>query len=145
KVNGGSVDWAGAAPDGQDFPSFGNYGLTPGEVFSAAHADAVDGQSTVQINHMYSHFGLQSGNGLAIDTALTPPQSGPSAILGPAKRLDPSVSNYFDSGFDALEIWIGEDRSQVFNNMYDVQDPAHPVTKVRGGTLGDWFNMINQG
>jgi len=147
KVNGGSVDWAGAVPTaGEDFPSFGNYGLTPEQIIDLAHADAVDGQSTVQINHMYTHFGLQSGNGLAIDTGATPwPQSASSAILSAAKRLDPDVSNYFSDRFDALEVWIGEDRNQVFNNMYNVQDPSHPVSKLRGGTLGDWFNMINRG
>ncbi len=148
KVNGGSVDWGiagGTAPPGVGFPSNGYYVQTPGQIFSAAHSGSVDGQSTVQVNHMYSHFGLQSGNGLAIDTGLTPPQSASSAIMGPAKRLNPTVLNYFDSGFDALEVWIGDDRSQVYNNMYDEQDPSIPVTKVRGGTLGDWFNMLNQG
>ena len=29
QVNGGAVDYGGAAPAGQDFPSFGNYSLTP--------------------------------------------------------------------------------------------------------------------
>ncbi len=152
KVNGGSVDWGLGrdrggvpVPAGQDYPSYGNFNMNPGDIFATAHADSVDGQSTVQINHMYSHFGLEMGNGLAIDTGLNPPHSADPAKLGPAKRLDPSVPNYFNSGFDALEVWIGDDRSQIYNNMYDVQDPAYPVSKVRGGTLGDWFNLVNQG
>ena len=30
--SGGSTDWAGAAPVGQDFPSLGSYSLTPEEI-----------------------------------------------------------------------------------------------------------------
>ncbi|HEV7731171.1 MAG TPA: hypothetical protein VGR62_03370, partial [Candidatus Binatia bacterium] len=38
-VNGGSVDHGGAAPAGLDFPSFGNFNLTPGQIMAVAHAD----------------------------------------------------------------------------------------------------------
>ena len=126
KVNGGSVDHGRAAPAGEDFPSFGNYSLTPAEIVAAAHADP--GTDTVQINHFYSHFGL-GDSGLAIDTGVEPPQS---AVPGSVRRLDPSVSNYFTDSFDALEIFIESSRAQITTNFF-------------GRNLGDWFNLINQG
>ena len=127
KVNGGSVDHGGAAPDGQDFPSFGSYNLTPAQIVAAAHADP--GVDTVQINHFYSHMGLDGGSGLAIDTGLTPPQS---AVPPQVRRLDPSITNFFTDTFDALEVWIESSRGQIYDNFY-------------GRNLGDWFNLINQG
>ncbi len=126
-VNGGSVDHGGAAPAGQDFPAYGNYSLTPGEIIAAAFADPAVG--TVQINHIHSHFGIDGNSGLAIDTGVVPPQS---AVPGAARRLDPSIPNYFDSGFNALEVWIGDDRTQVYTNFL-------------GQNVGDWFNLLNQG
>ncbi|MBM4270007.1 MAG: carboxypeptidase regulatory-like domain-containing protein [Deltaproteobacteria bacterium] len=126
QVNGGSVDHGGAAPPGEDFPSEGNYSLTPAEIVAAAHADP--GTDTVQINHFYSHFGIGQ-SGLAIDTGMTPPQS---SVPGSVRRLDPSVTNYFTDTFDALEIFIESDRTQIFDNFY-------------GRNLGDWINLINQG
>ena len=48
QVNGGTVDFCGAAPAGMDFPAYGNYCLTPGQIIAAAHADP--GVDTVQIN-----------------------------------------------------------------------------------------------
>jgi hypothetical protein len=144
QVNGGSVDHGGAAPDGMDFPSAGNYSLTPAEIIAAAHADP--GTDTVQVNHIHSHFGLDGGSGLAIDTGVAPPQSGVPAA---AHRLDPVVTNYFsnlpaspaDEKFDALEIWIGDSRGQIYDNFLgSINAPAR-----RGGNIGDWFNMINQG
>jgi hypothetical protein len=134
QVNGGAVDFGGAAPDGQDFPIFGNYSLTPGEIIDLAHADP-GASNTVQVNHIHSFFGVDGGSGLAIDTGLTPPQSG---VAGAARRLDPSVTNYFpldgmgDVKFDALEIWIGDDRGQVYTNFL-------------GQNAGDWINLLNQG
>ncbi len=127
QVNGGSVDFCGAAPAGQDFPSFGNYCLTPAQIITAAKADP--GTETVQINHVHSHFGLDGNSGLAIDTGATPPQS---AVPGAARRLDPAVTNYFTDTFDALEVWIGDDRGQVYTNFL-------------GRNAGDWFNLLNQG
>jgi hypothetical protein len=129
KVNGGSVDHGGAAPDGQDFPSYGNYSLTPAQII---HAARDDGATTVQINHVHSFFGLDGGSGHAIDTGMTPPQS---MVPGAAHRLDPAVTNYFPAEPDrpdAFELWIGDDRSQVYTNFL-------------GRNIGDWFNMINQG
>jgi hypothetical protein len=126
-VNGGTVDFGGAAPAGQDFPSFGNYSLTPAQIIAAAAADP--GTNTVQINHVHSFFGLDSNSGLAIDTGVTPPQS---HVPGAARRLDPSVTNYFPSSFNALEVWIGEDRGQISTNFL-------------GQNAGDWFNLLNHG
>jgi hypothetical protein len=127
KVNGGSVDHGGAAPDGQDFPSYGNYSLTPAQIIAAAHADP--GQDTVQINHIHSFFGMGGNSGLAIDTGLTPPQS---AVPASVRRLDPLVTNFFTDTFDALEIWIESSRSGLAENFF-------------GRNLGDFFNLLNQG
>ncbi len=127
KVNGGSVDFCGAAPDGFDFPAYFAYCLIPADIIAAAHGDP--GVDTVQINHIHSHFAIDGSSGLAIDTGLTPPASG---VPGGARRLDPLVTNYFTDTFDALEVWIGDDRGQVFTNFL-------------GRNAGDWFNMLNQG
>lgn len=124
QVNGGSVDWGGSAAPGADFPSLGSYSLTPREIFAAAHADPRP--NIVQINHIDSFFGIGQ-SGLDIDTAENgtgPPQS---HTPGTAVRLDPSVSNYFDAGFDALEVWNGS------------------VALFLGQNIGDWFNLLNQG
>jgi hypothetical protein len=138
QVNNGAVDFGGAAPDGQDYPSAGSYNLSPEEIIDAGHADAPGSSNTVQINHIHSMFGLDGGSGLAIDTGLTPPQS---VVPAAARRLNPVNPNFFLAnggagpdaiGFDALEIWIGDDRDQVYN-------------KFRGQNAGDWFNLINQG
>ncbi|MCI0343927.1 MAG: carboxypeptidase regulatory-like domain-containing protein, partial [Chloroflexi bacterium] len=101
-VNHGHVDWgrAGVAP-GRDFPALGSFSLSPAELFAAARTDPKI--EVVQINHIRSFF---DSTGLDIDTAETPPRS----HVSPAKRrLDPSVANFFDDGFDALELWIGTD------------------------------------
>jgi hypothetical protein len=137
QVNGGAVDHAGAVGTaGEDFPSFGNYNLTPEQIIAAAKADP--GTDTVQINHIHSHFGLEVGgadlgSGLAIDTGLEPPKS--SVPPGP-RRLDPAEedvnSGYFTDTFDSLEIWIGDSRGQIANNFL-------------GQNAGDWFNLLNQG
>jgi hypothetical protein len=126
QVNGGAVDHGGAAPAGLDFPSSNNFSLTPAQIIAAAHADP--GTDTVQVNHIHSHFGIEGGSGLAIDTGVTPPQS---LVSGVARRL-PALPNYFSDTFDALEIWIGDDRGQVYNLFL-------------GQNIGDWFNLINQG
>jgi hypothetical protein len=126
QVNGGTVDWGRpGVPPGQDFPSYGSYSYTPQEIYAAAHADPK--ANLIQINHMRSHFNT---DGLDIDTAVTPPQSNTPGNL---RRLDPLVPNYFDAGFDALEVWIGTDGR--------TGDQQHFV----GENLGDWFNMLNQG
>lgn len=127
QVNGGSVDHGGAAPPGQDFPSYGYYSRTPAQIIADALADP--GMDVVQVNHIHSFFGVDGNSGLAIDTGVVPPQS---AVPGAARRLDPAVTNYFDDNFTALEVWIGDDRDQVYN-------------KFLGQNAGDWFNLINQG
>ena len=130
KVNNGSVDHGGAAPVGQDFPSAGYYSMPPVDIVATAHGDAPPmTTNTVQVNHIHSYFGLDGGSGLAIDTALTPPAS---IVPAGARRLNPAVTNFFTDTFDALEIWIGDDRDQVNTNFL-------------GQNAGDWFNLINQG
>jgi hypothetical protein len=129
QVNFGATDHGGAAPDGADYPSSMNYSLTPAAIVADAHADAPGGSNTVQVNHIHSHFGLDGGSGLAIDTGVNPPASAVPAL---ARRLNPMTMNFFTSTFDALEIWIGDDRGQVNTNFL-------------GQNAGDWFNLINQG
>jgi hypothetical protein len=126
QVNGGAVDHGGAAPAGLDFPSAGNFSLTPAQIIALAAGDP--GTNTVQINHIHSHFGVDGQTGLAIDTGVEPPQSGVPAA---ARRL-PALPNFFTDTFNALEIWIGDDRGQVYTNFL-------------GQNAGDWFNLINQG
>jgi hypothetical protein len=109
-----------------DFPAYGSYNLTPAEIFAAAHADTPG--NMIQINHVASFFGA---DGLDIDTAEL--GGAQSHTPGNRRRLDPSILNYFNSGFDALEVWIGTDgRSGDLNTFV-------------GLNLGDWFNLLNQG
>jgi biotin-(acetyl-CoA carboxylase) ligase len=63
-----------------------------------------------------------------IDTALDPPQSSvdPSLI-----RQDPSLTNLYDDGYTALELWIEANRGQT--------------QLLLEANLGDWFNLLNQG
>jgi hypothetical protein len=129
KVNNGSVDFGGAAPDGLDYPSASNFNETPESIIGLAHAAAPGANNTVQVNHVHSYFGLDGGSGLAIDTGLTPPAS---AVPASARRLNPAVTNFSTDDFDALEIWIGDDRAQVTTNFL-------------GQNAGDWFNLMNQG
>ena len=129
KVNNGSIDHGGAAPDGQDYPSAGYYSSSPAQIIADAHAAAPGSSNTVQINHIHSHFGVDGGSGLGIDTALEPPAS---TVPPLARRLNPGITNLFSDTFDALEIWIGDDRAQI-------------VTNFLGQNAGDWFNLINQG
>tara|TARA_R110002072_G_scaffold8842_5_gene43961 strand:- start:2075 stop:5137 length:3063 start_codon:yes stop_codon:yes gene_type:complete len=124
-ISGGALDWAGPAPAGMDFPAYGSFSLPPAEIISGLHDDPKD--NLVQINHIAGYFG---SSGLAIDTAMKPPTS--SADLA-AKRLDPSIGNAFDDGFDALEVWIGTNGLGGIDAEFLAQN------------AGDWFNMINQG
>lgn len=119
-VNGGSIDWGrpGVAP-GEDYPSLGNFGYSPAELFEALLADPLP--NVIQVNHIDSFFGA---GGLDIDTAMVPPQS----FKDPAtRRLDPALPNLFDDGFQALEVWNGS--QGIFF----------------GQNLGDWLNLLNQG
>jgi hypothetical protein len=137
QANGGSVDHGGAAPDGEDFPvPYMNYSETPADIIALAKNSPQPGATTVQINHIHSHFGLDGGSGLAIDTGVDPPQSGVPAA---GRRLDPLITNFFTDTFDALEIWIGDSRGQIRDNFLGL------VPTGRGGNIGDWFNLINQG
>jgi len=123
-ISGGSIDWGREAQPGMDFPEYGSYGLSPAEIFTASRADPLNG--LVQINHIAGHF----GEGLAIDTGLTPPQS---QVDLSTRRLDPNLNNAFDDNFDALEVWIGTNgRNGIFEEFL-------------GQNAGDWFNLINQG
>src|SRR5262249_49124530 len=132
QVQGGAVDWgrAGVAP-GQDFPSLGSYNLSPAEIYAAAHADTPG--NLIQINHIRSHFSTERLHIHAPDPAGGAP--GPPQPHTPplARRLDPALTNLFDAGFDALEVWIGTDGR--------TGDLDHFV----GENLGDWFNLLNQG
>ncbi|MEH6587117.1 MAG: carboxypeptidase regulatory-like domain-containing protein [Halioglobus sp.] len=123
-ISGGAFDWAGEAPPGMDFPAYGNYSLSPADIISGLHDDPMD--NLVQINHVASYFGA---SGLAIDTGMTPPQSSTDLAT---RRLDPSLKNAFDDGFDALEVWIGTNgRGGIIRDFL-------------GQNAGDWFNLINQ-
>lgn len=123
-ISGGAFDWAGAAPPGEDFPAYGNFNLSPAQIIAGLLDDPMD--NIVQINHIASHFGA---GGLAIDTGKTPPQSSASLSF---KRLDPTIGNAFDDGFNALEVWIGTNGRDGI------------IGEFLGQNAGDWFNMINQ-
>jgi Carboxypeptidase regulatory-like domain len=129
KISGGSVDWGREAQPGMDFPAFASYGLSPAELIDAALSDPRE--NIVQINHIESYFGTGGlSGGLGIDTGKTPPQS---TVDPTTRRLDPSLANSFDDGFQALEVWIGtEGRSGLLDAFL-------------GENAGDWFNLINQG
>lgn len=125
RIGGGTVDWGREAAPGMDFPEYASYGLTPAEIYDATLSDPK--ANLVQINHISGHFGA---GGLGIDTGATPPQSSVDPAL---RRLDPSLTNAFDDGFQALEVWIGTDgRNGIFGQFL-------------GGNAGDWFNLLNQG
>jgi len=133
RPSGGSVDWAGAAPVGEDFPSFGNFVLPPAEIFAAVPEQrARSGELlnpsphvVTQINHIGSHFGP-----LKIDTALEPPQSLLTPEEALARRLDPSLGNFFHP-FPALELWNGSTRNAQREFLIE--------------RIGIWFNHLNQG
>ncbi len=130
RTSQGAVDWGGATAPGLDFPSAGNYGLTPGQIYAEADLDPVTAgrQVVQQINHIEGHFGPM---GLSIDTGVSPPQS--AAGVAVRKRLDPGVTNLYDDNYDALEVWIGTDgRISQFTHLFTEN-------------MGDWFNLINQG
>ena len=135
QLNGGGVDWgrAGIAA-GSDFPSAGSYNLSPAEIFTAALGDPRP--NLVQINHIRSHF---NKDGLGIDTAdnnTGPPKTyvpGAKRRLGPDTVVTPSSTNYYDDGYDALEVWIGTDGRNG------------ALSQFVGENLGDWINLLNQG
>jgi hypothetical protein len=123
----GSTDWAGAAPPGEDFPSFGNYILSPVEIEALALLDPQNAglETVVQINHIDSHF-----SPLKIDTSLVPPASVLAAGDADAMRLDPGIPDFFHP-FQALEVWNG----MTINHQKEFLDER----------IGIWMNLLNQG
>ncbi|MCA9772239.1 MAG: carboxypeptidase regulatory-like domain-containing protein, partial [Myxococcales bacterium] len=126
--NFGAYDWGKGEAPGEDFPSFGNYARTPGEIYAALRLlDPDAGPEVIQMNHVNSQ--LQGTlDGLGIDTAQVPPQS----LQSPAKfRLNPATANLFDPNFDAMELWIGSGNSNI--------------SLLIDESWGDWMNLLNQG
>ena len=136
RVSGGSTDWAGAAPPGQDFPSFGNFVLTPAEVDAAARTNPLNAGlgTVVQINHISSHF-----EPLKIDTSLP---GGPASQLSDAEKAARRLCSLDIAGscaargelfhpFAALELWNGSDNGakNAFLNQ----------------RMGIWMNLLNHG
>jgi len=125
--SGGSTDWAQAAPIGMDFPSLGAFNATPSEIFTLATTGAqstVD--TTVQINHIGSHFGP-----LQIDTALVPPSDDLDALERSQLRFDSSSTANLYHHFPALELWNGSDRGHQSEFLDE--------------RIGIWMNLLNQG
>jgi hypothetical protein len=126
RPSGGSTDWGGAAPAGQDFPSAGAYILTPAQVAAlATTGPTATADTVIQINHIDSHFVP-----MEIDTSQVPPVS----TISPAEllkfRMDPASGNLFHH-FEALEIWNGHNRSHQSQFLNE--------------RIGVWFNLLNQG
>ncbi len=124
---GGSTDHGGAAPPGEDFPSLGNYNLSPAQIAATAVSDPFNAglDTAVQINHINSHFAP-----LRIDTSLTPPASQISPAQALSFRLDPAIANFFHA-FPALELWNGA-----------TEGAQNEFLRER---IGIWMNLLNQG
>jgi hypothetical protein len=124
----GSTDHGKLAPAGLDFPSSGNYNLSPAQIHAAVLADPFNtsSQIAVQINHIDSHFGP-----LRINSALVPPASVMTPTEQAGFRLDPSIPNLFHQ-FTALELWNGYNRSQALSEFLNDR-------------IGIWMNLLNQG
>lgn len=122
--NLGGIDWAGAAPAGEGFPSRGAYNLSPSELLALLAAE--EGSPIIQLNHinsvLHGFFSLQG-----VDTAQVPPRSVMPHTLF---RQDPALPNLFSDDFTAMELWRGyaDDPELIF-----------------GENLGDVFNLLNQG
>lgn len=127
RISGGSTDWAIEAPPGFDFPSAGSFNATPAGIFSLATTGATATPSTtVQINHISSHFGP-----LKIDTSVVPPQDGLDAAARLERRLDAPISTNLFFPFPALELWNGNSSGHQ-RQFLDQR-------------IGIWFNLLNQG
>lgn len=130
RVAGSPIDWgrAGVAP-GRDYPSLGSYELSPSELFAEARSrfDGGPNSGVVQVNHLNSGM-LGYFQVTGIDTGVDPPRSSvdPRQI-----RQNPGLTNLYDDGFDALELWIEGSRGQT-QLLFEAN-------------LGDWFNLLNQG
>ena len=127
RPSGGSTDWGGAETAGEDFPSFGNWVLTPAEIYTEAVTDPNNTAATVvvQINHFDDHFGP-----LEIDTGVDPPSEALTNAEAAGFRLPPDTEFFFQ--FPALEVWNGYSRS-------------HALSEFLNGRIGVWMNLINQG
>jgi hypothetical protein len=126
RPSGGSIDWAVAAPPGEDFPSRGAFSLTPAAIAAlATGGDTSTPATVIQINHIDSHFGP-----LRIDSVLVPPRSFITAEEKLRFRLDPATGNLFYH-FPALELWNGESRGAQAEFL--------------NRRIGIWFNHLNQG
>ncbi|MBX3027901.1 hypothetical protein KF840_23655 [bacterium] len=124
--NGGSTDWAVAAPPGKDFRSLGAYSLNlPDLQVLAETGPNTTPDTVVQINHIDSTF-----DPLQIDTKQVPPRSFIGAADLTRFRLDPNSGNQF-AHFKALELWNGSGRGKQ-SEFLDTR-------------LGIWFNHLNQG
>jgi hypothetical protein len=136
RPSGGSTDWAGAAPPGEDFPSLGNFTLTPAEIDAAAvDAPANAGLGTVvQINHISSHF-----EPLKIDTSRA---AGPASLLSDAEKERLRLCTSAIAGscaargelfhpFAALELWNGSD--------------VGAQSAFLDQRIGIWMNHLNHG
>lgn len=134
----GSSDHAGAAPAGQDFPSYGNFNLSPAQIEAAILSKPQNAgkETVVHINHIDSHF-----DPLRIDTSQTPPQSvldgnafdinGYALANNPLFfRLDPNDTDLYHH-FAALELWNG----YTINQQNEFLDSR----------IGIWMNLLNQG
>lgn len=134
----GSTDHGGAAPPGQDFPAFGHFNLSPGQIEAAAMAKPQNAgkETLVQVNHIDGMF-----DPLRIDTSQTPPQSvldgsafDPDGYALPNNplffRLDPNDTDLYHH-FPALELWNGYTTSH--QNEFLLQ------------RIGIWMNLLNQG
>jgi hypothetical protein len=129
--SGGSTDWGQAADPGKDFPSATPpaYNATPAEIYAlATGGDVSTPDTTVQINHIDSHFAP-----MQIDTSVSGPISDDLDDAERASRRLPTVAsagNLFHH-FPALELWNGADRAQQENFLLE--------------RIGIWFNHLNKG
>jgi hypothetical protein len=126
--SGGSTDWAQPSPPGQEFPSYGNYNATPAGIFGLGTAGdhSIPGVSTMQINHIDSHFVA-----LQIDTGAPGPiTDGLDADDRLALRLDPASGNLFHH-FPALELWNGDSST---DQGFFLEE-----------RIGVWFNHLSKG
>ncbi|MEN8183272.1 MAG: hypothetical protein ABFS46_12140 [Myxococcota bacterium] len=136
RPSGGSTDWAGAAPPGRDFPSYGNFGLTPAELDAAAIDNPLNRglDTVVQVNHIDSHF-----EPLKIDTSLP---DGPRSLLSDAEKAARRLCSEEVAGscaaigelfhpFAALELWNGSTAGAQAGFLDE--------------RIGIWMNLLNHG
>src|SRR5205085_3445360 len=126
KPSGGSTDWGGAAPAGEDSPSSGNYILEPAAIENLALTQpTATADTVVQINHIGSHF-----SPMQIDTGTVPPTTSlsPAGRLG--FRMNPAGGNLFHH-LKALEIWNGYNRKHQGEFLNE--------------RIGIWCSHLNQG